>query len=91
MLLNAQINVVRLRDLQWQEHVESVWPDKAPPEDGVKDNPDQVAEARKVAGGRDAAQVEVEAGQREEEELKATNDRHNWGMIAIMNNTNTNN
>ena len=91
MLLNAQINNVRLRDLQWQEHVESVWPDKAPSEDGVKDNPDQVAEARKVAGGRDAAQVEVEAGQREEEELKATDDRHNWGMIAIRNNTNTNN
>ena len=85
------MNIVRLRDLQWQVHVESVWPDKAPPEDGVKDNPDQVAEARKVAGGRDAAQVEVEAGQREEEELKATDDRHNWGMIAIMNNTNTNN
>ena len=71
--------------------MESVWPDKAPPEDGVKDNPDQVAEARKVAGGRDAAQVEVEAGQGEKEELKATDDRHNWGMIAIMNNTNTNN
>ena len=77
ILLNAEINVVRLRDLQWQEHVESVWPDKAPPEDGVKDNPDQVAEARKVASGCNAAQVEVEAGQREEEELKATDDRHN--------------
>ena len=60
--------------LHRQKHPESVWPHKASPQDGIKDAPDDCAEAGKVPGGGHPAQVEVESGEREEVELDPTND-----------------
>lgn len=60
--------------LHRQKHPESVWPDKASSQDGIKDAPDDCAEAGKVSGGGHPAQVEVEGGEREEVELDPAND-----------------